>query len=537
MGRDSKFSDSLAQIMLELYEKGYTDKQVAKFVGISERAINYWKGNNKSFLQSLRNSKGVADDLVEASLFNRAIGYTSKETKVFNYYGKIIKTEIDRYYPPDVTAQIFWLKNRRPDTWRDIKEPYENENNSQVKKIEKVSFTDFCLKAKYPAPFPKQIEMWEFGFTLDMPRLLLGSRGYGKSDYLTVLGLAYSIYCNYIDNLNEGNPLDESNLIISKSKSRNTAMIEEIAKALIENGVQLEKQNSTCIRVKGTIGKDHSVEALTIKTSFRGRHPKRIIMDDPVTEEDVSDAMRILVKRKYDEAYKLCKNILVIGQPAHAFDLYAELRGILNKLEIPWGSIPELDVDLEAMRLAGVDQNSIEMSYHLRIPQDGSSIFSNLKYLDSMPEGDTVAFIDPSDGGDYTAISIIKGHFDGVAVFGKAYKKAWYHCLDDLVPVLLAKRVRKLCFETNKHGTQPIEQLQILLAPHGIGVVGKFSDTNKHAVIQSAGSYAHMIHLSKDSDKVYTDQVVKYEYNAKHDDAPDSLARCLEWIGLIRGKK
>jgi hypothetical protein len=126
---------------------------------------------------------------------------------------------------------------------------------------------------------------------------------------------------------------------------------------------------------------------------------------------------------------------------------------------------------------------------------------------------------------------------DGVAVQGHAWKKAWYHCLDELVPILRARKVTRLCFETNKFGQQPIAQLSQALHPFGIGVVGRHSDSDKHASIMSAGSYAHMIHLSKESDKVYTDQVVKYEYGAKFDDSPDSLARCLEWIGLLKGKR
>jgi hypothetical protein len=42
--------------------------------------------------------------------------------------------------------------------------------------------------------------------------------------------------------------------------------------------------------------------------------------------------------------------------------------------------------------------------------------------------------------------------------------------------------------------------------------------------------------LSKESDTTYTNQVVQYEYKATNDDAPDSLATGLEWIGLIKGK-
>lgn len=434
--------------------------------------------------------------------------------------------------PGAATMAIYLDKKMFPNERVDLPPPAPTTPQNVVANI--LSFEDFCVRAKYPRPFPKQVEMYHFAFLETEPRTLMGARGYGKTDYITVLGVAHRIYLDFMDTTT---PISETNLIITKSRIRNTAMIEEIQNALELNGVPLDKANSSCIRVKGLVGKDHSVEAITIKSSFRGRHPKRTLMDDPVTEEDVSDAMRILVKRKYDEAYKLCKNVLVIGQPAHAFDLYSELRPILKKLEIPWGSIPQLDADLEAMKLAGVDANSIEMSYHLRVPTEGSSIFSNIKYVDVFPSGDSVAFLDPSDGGDYTAISAIKGYFDGVAVRGKVWKKAWYHCMDEIVQFLKESGVRRLCFETNKHGTQPIEQLQQVLGPLGIGVQGKHSDSNKHACIQSAGSYAHMIHLSKDSDKIYTDQVIKYEYKSKHDDAPDSLARGLEWIGLIRGKK
>lgn len=390
----------------------------------------------------------------------------------------------------------------------------------------KKTYAEFCAAAGYPKPYDAQLGMREFGFDEIEPRLLLGARGYGKTDYVTILGVAYDIYLN---------GTMTSNLIITKTKARNAALIEEIANALEANGVKLAKRNSTCIRVEGLIGKDHSVEAVTIKTSLRGRHPKRILMDDPVTEEDVSAAMRKTVKRKYDEAYKLCKNLIIIGQPAHAADLYAELRPMLKKLEVPHGTIPELDADLAAMKLAGVDPISIEMSYHLRIPYEGTMPFGKIKYIDKMPAGDSVCFIDPSDGGDYTAITICRGLMDGLAIYGKVWKRAWYHCVPEMQQIFKDRKVQRVAFETNATGSQPIGQLRQVLG--NIGVVGIHSDTNKHAAIMAAGSYAHMIHLSRESDRTYTEQVVNYEIDADFDDAPDSLARCLIWLGYIKGKK
>ncbi len=389
------------------------------------------------------------------------------------------------------------------------------------------TFTDFCEKSGYPKPFMKQIEMMDFGLQQKAPRLLLGARGYGKTDYITILGVAYKIYllgANY------------SFLVVTKEKKRASAILNEISHALTANGIELEKSNSSCVRVKGRIGSNHSVEGLSVKSGFRGRHPDEAIMDDPVTEEDVSEATRELVDRKYSELLKLTKNVLIIGQPAHKEDLYAKLRPLLLKMEVPHGTIPELDHDLAAMMWAGIDSRSVEMSYHLRVPNDGTNPFDKIRYIDKYPIGDSVAFIDPSfEGGDYTAITILRGYGQGVAVVGFAFKKAWNHCLPELVEKITRYGVRRVAFETNSLGDQPILLLRNML-PNGVGVVGIKSNTNKHSRIMAAGSFAPMIHLAKESDRVYIDQVVKYEYKAKHDDCPDSLASALSWLGIVRGK-
>jgi hypothetical protein len=390
-----------------------------------------------------------------------------------------------------------------------------------------LSFSEFCEKSGYPVPYEKQIQMMEFGINSVGSRMILGSRGYGKTDYVVILGIAYKIYRDASYRV----------LIITKSKQRNAAMLQEIAKAFKANDIEIEKENSECVRVAGLMGKDHSVAAVTIGTSsLRGRHPDLVVLDDPVTSEDISEATRAKVQRVYNEVNKLCKDVLIIGQPVHKFDLYESLRPVLNKMEVPHGSIPELDHDLEAQRLAGVDEASIQASYFLNVVVEGGSPFEKIRYLDSFPVGDSVAFIDPSfEGGDYTAISIVRSYMQGVAVVGFAYKKAWNHSLDEIAPKLIKYNVRRLCFETNSLGDQPLDVLRTVFP--GVGIVGKKSNTNKHSRIMGAGTFAHMIHLCKDSDRIYQDQVVRYEYKAKHDDCPDSLASCLEWIGLIKGKR
>lgn len=117
-GRPSKLNIALKRRMLALYERGKTDAEVAKITGISVRAIHYWKKKDPEFLHSLKEAKKIADDLVETALYLRAMGYSYEVEKLFCSDGEIIRAKFLRHVPPDVIAAIFWLKNRRPQSWR-----------------------------------------------------------------------------------------------------------------------------------------------------------------------------------------------------------------------------------------------------------------------------------------------------------------------------------------------------------------------------------------------------------------------------------
>lgn len=527
-GRPTKFVGNLGEIIANLAREGKTEKQIATIVGICPRTLTYWKGEYPDFMRTLKEAKDVADDLVEASLFRRATGFHQPEEKLFlNKWGKVVRDIQMRSYPPDTTAAIFWLKNRKAKEWRDahLLETTELPTNSQQTTK---SFEEFCKNAGYPDPFPKQIEMKNFAFENDGAILILGARGYGKTDYVTILGTAYQIYLDP----------QYSSLVVTKADDRNAAILGEIANALRKNGIKFEKENSRELRVKGLHGKDPSVAGLAIGSKgFRGRHPKRIIMDDPVTPDDVSEATRKKAERLYDELLKLCEDIVVIGQPVHKYDLFEKLRPLIKKMEVPYGSIPELDADLEAQRLAGVSEESIQKSYYLNCVSESVTPFDGIQYLDKFPTGDSaVAWIDPSfKGGDYTAISIFKSHFDGVAVQGHVHKKAWNHCIDELVGQMKACNVKKVAIECNALGDSAVVALRQALQGTGIGVMGRDSTKNKHARIMAAGVYASKIHLARTSDRLFIEHTVKYEYGAQYDDAPDSLATGLVWIGLVRG--
>ena len=123
IGRPSKYKEEYCEQAEKLARLGATDKEMADFFGVTEQTLNNWKtdkdGNETEFFESLKRGKVESDARVVDSLYQRALGYSCREDKVFLVDKKPLIVPMMKQYPPDTTAAIFWLKNRRPSEWRD----------------------------------------------------------------------------------------------------------------------------------------------------------------------------------------------------------------------------------------------------------------------------------------------------------------------------------------------------------------------------------------------------------------------------------
>ena len=119
MSRPSKWEDRFVHIARCAAQLGATDREIAETLEVSERTLNYWKGEHPELVEALKLGKEAADERVERALYHRAIGYKHDAVKMFQAGGEIISESYVEHYPPDTTAAIFWLKNRRPKEWRD----------------------------------------------------------------------------------------------------------------------------------------------------------------------------------------------------------------------------------------------------------------------------------------------------------------------------------------------------------------------------------------------------------------------------------
>lgn len=121
MGRPTKFKPEFVEKARELCENGATNRELADFFRVNETTIWQWAHTFPAFSNALKVGKELADERVVQSLYRRAVGYSFDSVHISNYQGMVSQTPIVEHVPPDVTAGIFWLKNRRPAEWRDVK--------------------------------------------------------------------------------------------------------------------------------------------------------------------------------------------------------------------------------------------------------------------------------------------------------------------------------------------------------------------------------------------------------------------------------
>ena len=143
-GARGKYHEWLTKEGLTLIEgwakDGLIDEQIAANIGITTTTLYDWKKKYADFSDALKKGKEASDYEVENALFKSATGYEYEERKeVQEVVDGVMRKRVEvtrKQVPPNATSAIFWLKNRKPDKWRNKQEIEISKLRAEIKKLE-----------------------------------------------------------------------------------------------------------------------------------------------------------------------------------------------------------------------------------------------------------------------------------------------------------------------------------------------------------------------------------------------------------------
>ena len=143
-GARGKYHEWLTKEGLTLIEgwarDGLIDEQIAANIGVTTTTLYDWKKKYADFSDALKKGKETSDYEVENALFKSATGYEYEERKeVQEVVDGVMRKRVEitrKQFPPNATSAIFWLKNRKPDKWRNKQAIEVNKLQAEIKKLE-----------------------------------------------------------------------------------------------------------------------------------------------------------------------------------------------------------------------------------------------------------------------------------------------------------------------------------------------------------------------------------------------------------------
>lgn len=116
-GRPIEYDHAIDKQVYRLCLAGFTNEELADYLGISTDTFYRWKNHYPHFSEALKHGREFALGKVARSFYKRAVGFTHvvKKDEVIN--GEIVTLEKEVYYPPDVMAGDRWMANRSNGKW------------------------------------------------------------------------------------------------------------------------------------------------------------------------------------------------------------------------------------------------------------------------------------------------------------------------------------------------------------------------------------------------------------------------------------
>ena len=117
IGRPTSFHPDLCDLAHNYCLLGATNDELAEFFGVCPSTIDNWIARHSDFEAAVKSGRVLADSRIARSLYNRALGYDREIGREILHEGELKTLKHTVHYPPNPQCCIFWLRNRRRQTW------------------------------------------------------------------------------------------------------------------------------------------------------------------------------------------------------------------------------------------------------------------------------------------------------------------------------------------------------------------------------------------------------------------------------------
>src|SRR5258708_270620 len=138
-GRPTLYQADNAEPVRKFRMLGATNEDLARCFEVSRSTIDHWIDTIPEFAEGTRRGRDLADAAVIQKLYSRAMGFTKEIKKHVLYRGELREIPMTLYYPPDIQACFFWLRNRRRRDWLEKGKPTPRDDGPTISELEAAS--------------------------------------------------------------------------------------------------------------------------------------------------------------------------------------------------------------------------------------------------------------------------------------------------------------------------------------------------------------------------------------------------------------
>lgn len=115
----TKYRQEFIPVIKSMVRKGSTDFEIASSFGISVSTLGNWKTRDPKLGRAMKRAEDAVVEQTEASMWQRANGYSHDDEEITSYQGRIIRTKTIKVYPPSEAAAKLMLGAARPEKYRE----------------------------------------------------------------------------------------------------------------------------------------------------------------------------------------------------------------------------------------------------------------------------------------------------------------------------------------------------------------------------------------------------------------------------------